>query len=210
MSRYGVDRFGGTKDTRPAPFRRLRLERLKPLTLDYAMLPILEGFNWAECLAKVDEVRLYLVVFRSVRREAADPVRLKAYDDRAYEEARAASGLLYYFRGALTAGRQCLSFCVWESQEQAQAATRLLAHEAAAHITDEMYVSFELERWILIKRSGSTRLELRPVPSDTPRSRSLTSSQAQWKDGAWPGIDMSGAGTTELGFPSTGGADAAG
>jgi hypothetical protein len=210
MTRYGVDRFGGTSGARPDPFRRLRLERLKPLTPDYAMLPILEGFNWAECLAKVDDVRLYLVVFRSVRRESADPIRLKAYDDRAYEEARAASGLLYYFRGALTAGRQCLSFCVWESQEQAQAATRLLAHEAAAHITDEMYVSFELERWILIKRSGSSSLELRPVPSDTPRSRSLTSTPAQWSDGAWPGIDTSGAGTTGLGFPSTGGADSAG
>ena len=82
MSRFGVDEFGGTYKLRPS-----RFQRLKPLTPEYAMLPILEGFNWVECLAGVDAAQLYLVIFRSVRRETADPVRLKEYDDLAYAEA---------------------------------------------------------------------------------------------------------------------------
>jgi hypothetical protein len=147
-------------------------EQLRPITPDYAELPILEGFNWAECFATIDEARLYLVVFRSVRRETADPVRLKMFDDLAYEEARAASGLLYYFRGSLNLRRECLSFCLWDTQDQAEAATRLTSHAAAADLTEEMYESFVLERWILTKRSGSTFIELRPAthPAGLPAS----------------------------------------
>jgi hypothetical protein len=148
-------------------------ERLRPITPDYAELPILEGFNWAECFAHIDEARLYLVVFRSVRRETADPVRLKKFDDLAYEEARAASGLLYYFRGSLNLRRECLSFCLWETQEQAEAATRLASHAAAAELTDEMYELFVLERWILTKRSGSDWLELRPATRPSGAQSSL-------------------------------------
>jgi hypothetical protein len=150
-------------------------ELLRPITPDYAELPILEGFNWAECFSAINEARLYLVVFRSVRRETADPVRLKLFDDLAYEEARAASGLLYYFRGSLNLRRECLSFCLWETQEQAEAATRLSSHAAAAHLTEEMYESFVLERWTLIKRVGSDWLELRPATRWIGAQSSLTS-----------------------------------
>jgi hypothetical protein len=80
-------------------------QRLAPLTPEYARLPILEGFNWVECLTDVDAGRWYLVAFRSVRREAADPLRLKAFDDLAYAEAQQRSGLLLYFRGCLNAQR---------------------------------------------------------------------------------------------------------
>jgi hypothetical protein len=94
-------------------------------------------------------------------------------DDLAYEEARAASGLLYYFRGSLNLRRECLSFCLWETQEQAEAATRLASHAAAADLTDEMYESFVLERWILTKRSGSTWIELRPATRPAGAQSSL-------------------------------------
>jgi hypothetical protein len=167
---------------KPSPFQRLH-----PLTSDYARLPVLEGFNWADCLADIDAGQWYLVVFRSIRRETADPVLLKMLDDRAYEEARAASGLLYYFRGSLNAQRECLSFCVWESQENAEAATRQQAHEAAAVLTNELYVSFELERWILTKNQDSPRLEVHPAPRPTDRiwAARLNAVAPQRLDGDW-------------------------
>jgi hypothetical protein len=165
-----------------SPFRLLR-----PLTSDYAQLPILEGFNWAECLADVDAGQWYLVVFRSIRRESADPLVLKMLDDRAYEEASAATGLFYYFRGDLNLRRECLSFCLWESQARAEAATRQQAHEAAAVRTDELYESFELERWIVNKNPGSSRLEIWPAPSpvDKTWATRLNAVAPQSHEGAW-------------------------
>lgn len=138
-------------------------QRLAPLTPDYATLPVLDGFNWAECLTDVDAGRWYLVVFRSVRRETADPARLKAFDDLAYAEAQQRRGLLVYFRGCLNARHECLSLCLWESREQAEAATRLPLHRAAADLTEEMYDSFELERWVLTKCGESSTIYLEPA-----------------------------------------------
>ena len=50
---------------------------LTPIRSDYATVPIWQGFNWSECVVGLRKVRLYLVVFRSVRRETADAERLK-------------------------------------------------------------------------------------------------------------------------------------
>jgi hypothetical protein len=129
-------------------------------------LPLLQAFNWAECLDGQPARQWYVVAFRSIRSATADPAYLKLLDDLAYEEALREPGLLLYFRGTLTEHRECLSICVWEGQPQAQAATRLAAHQAAADITDDMYDIFELERWLLIKHESTGALELRPVPLD--------------------------------------------
>jgi hypothetical protein len=130
---------------------------------------LLHAFNWSHCLATVSEGVWYVVAFRSIRNERADPARLKLLDDRAYDEAMQSSGLLAYFRGDLTERRECLSVCVWESREAAAEATRLEAHSAAADITDEMYDLFELERWQIIKHAGGGRMELRSVTGESSR-----------------------------------------
>ena len=141
-------------------------ERLNPTGPTYARLPLLQAFNWEECLADSRPREWYVVAFRSIRSVCADPAYLKALDDLAYEEAMREPGLLLYFRGTLTEHRECLSICVWESQRQAQAATRLAAHQTAADMTDEMYEVFELERWILAKTADDEDLQLRAVPFD--------------------------------------------
>jgi hypothetical protein len=149
-------------------------ERLSPTGPTYARLPLLQAFNWADCLAKQPPRQWYVVAFRSIRSATADPAYLKLLDDLAYEEAMREPGLLLYFRGTLTQHRECLSICVWESQELARAATRLKAHQAAADITDDMYDVFEMERWLLIKDERTSRLELRPAPMhavEPPRRR---------------------------------------
>ena len=125
--------------------------QLSPIHPDHANLPIQEGFNWSACLAEVSFSRLYLVVFRSVRRATADLERLKEHDDKAYAEALEAGGLLRYFRGIMNERRECLSFCLWESREQARRASGGDSHRTAVAITADMYESYVLERYDLIK-----------------------------------------------------------
>ena len=123
--------------------------RISPINPDYANLPIRQGFNWFSCLGDARFGRLYLVVFRSVRRVTADPRLLKEHDDRAYAAALEAGGLLRYFKGEMNERRRCLSFCLWESREQAVAASGGASHRTAAQVTAEMYESYTLERYEL-------------------------------------------------------------
>jgi hypothetical protein len=139
-------------------------ELLSPTGPSFARLPLLQAFNWEECLASQAPRQWYVVAFRSIRSATADPEYLKLLDDLAYDAAMREPGLLLYFRGSLTEHRECLSICVWESQAKAQAATRLSAHQAAADITDDMYDVFELERWHLIKHQSNGALELQAAP----------------------------------------------
>src|SRR5919107_4661342 len=115
--------------------------RISPTNPDYANLQIEEGFDWSSRLAGARFDRLYLVVFRSVRRLDADLKLLKEHDDRAYEAALEAGGLLRYFKGEMNERRECLSFCLWESRRQAIAASASASHRTAARGTAEMYES---------------------------------------------------------------------
>ena len=134
--------------------------RLSPIHPDHVTLPIEEAFDWSSCLAGISFDRLYLVVFRSVRRATADLELLKEHDDRAYVEALEAGGLLHYHRGSMNERRECLSFCLWEDREQALRAAGGASHRRAAEITAEMYESYVLERYDLT-REGTGDLAFR-------------------------------------------------
>ena len=125
--------------------------RLSPIHPDHATLPIEEAFNWSSCLTGVPFDRLYLVVFRSVRRATADLDLLREHDDLAYAEALEAGGLLCYFKGEMNERRECLSFCLWESRRQAHRATAGASHTAATRLTARMYESYSLERYEVMK-----------------------------------------------------------
>ena len=114
---------------------------------DYAILPIQQAFNWSSCLTGVPFDRLYLVVFRSVRRAAADLDLLREHDDLAYADALEVGGLLCYFKGEMNWRRECLSFCLWESRQQALRAASCTSHAAAMRITAQFYESYRLERY---------------------------------------------------------------
>jgi len=115
---------------------------------DYATRPIQTAFDWSP-LYGCSFDRLYLVVFRSVRRPDADLVLLREHDDRAYEEALRSGGLLRYFKGNANEGGECLSFCLWETDKQAREAASAASHESAANITARMYLSYVLDRYWL-------------------------------------------------------------
>jgi hypothetical protein len=146
--------------------------RISPINPNYANLPIEEGFDWSSCLDAACFERLYLVVFRSVRRLAADLRLLKEHDDRAYGDAIEAGGLLRYFRGEMNARRECLSFCLWESREQAVTASDGASHRTAAQLTAQMYESYTLERYELAKGEAGDvvfrRLDRVPGRENTP------------------------------------------
>jgi hypothetical protein len=127
---------------------------LRPVRDDYPHLPIEEGFNWEECAAGLSISSLYLVVFRSVRRADADLATLKAYDDRAFEDAQQAPGFLFYFKGQVTPERACLSFCLWGTREQARSASVRADHVAASNLVAQMYETYELERHTLRHQNG--------------------------------------------------------
>ena len=129
--------------------------RISTINPDYANLPVEEGFDWASHLGGASFDRLYLVVFRSVRRTTADLHVLREHDNRAYADALEAGGLLRYFKGEMNERRECLSFCLWESREQARRASGGASHRAATGITAEMYDSYTLERYDLIKIEGA-------------------------------------------------------
>jgi hypothetical protein len=132
--------------------------RISPKHPDYATRPIQTGFDWS-ALNGCSFGRLYLVVFRSVRRPDADLVLLREHDDRAYEEALRSGGLLRYFKGNANEQGECLSFCLWETSGQAREAASATSHKSAANITPRMYLSYVLDRYWLKQAGGELIFE---------------------------------------------------
>src|ERR671913_671648 len=126
-------------------------QQISPIYPDYATRPVQDGFSWSSSLAGCAFERLYLVVFRSIRRPSVDLELLREHDDRAYEEALESGGLLRYFKGEANERGECLSFCLWETREQAVAAAGAASHRSAATISVRMYESYALERYWLKK-----------------------------------------------------------
>jgi hypothetical protein len=94
-----------------------------------------------------------------VRQPDADLALLREHDDRAYEEALRSGGLLRYFKGHANDQGECLSFCLWETRDQAVRAAGAASHESAADITARMYLSYVLDRYWLKKEGGKLVFE---------------------------------------------------
>jgi hypothetical protein len=130
-------------------------QQLFPIHPDHATLPIQEGFNWSSSLGEAHFERMYLVVFRSMLRATADIELLYEHDELAHREAIEAGGLLFYFRGEINERGESLSFCLWEDGEQARRASGSPSHREAMGIVTEMYESYSLERYDLLKVGGA-------------------------------------------------------
>jgi hypothetical protein len=140
-------------------------QQICPIYPDYATRPVQDGFSWSSSLASCAFERLYLVVFRSVRRPSADLDLLREHDDRAYEKALESGGLLRYFKGEANEERECLSFCLWETRRQAIEAAGASSHRSAAEISVRMYESYVLDRYWLKKvlTAWEERLIFEPI-----------------------------------------------
>ncbi|GAA5994861.1 hypothetical protein JCM5350_001728 [Sporobolomyces pararoseus] len=165
------------------------LHSFRPITPLYATSPYSESFNWSELELEglsVEEVEKerewYIVAFRSKRRKGfteEERELLYGADREAHEEAIQAGGLLCYWFGSPLAsassfdsttspastdldlvGRN-LATCIWESRASALLAMRGEKHKIAAQLASRSYESYTLERYLLRKESGSTRVEVR-------------------------------------------------
>ena len=144
---------------------RRACQQICPIYPDYATRPIQDGFSWSSSLVGCAFERLYLVVFRSVRRPSADLDLLREHDDRAYEKALESGGLLRYFKGEANELGECLSFCLWETRRQAIEAAGAASHQSAADISVRMYESYVLDRYWLRKvlTAREERLIFEPI-----------------------------------------------
>src|ERR687891_1511582 len=115
-------------------------QQISPIDPHYATRPVQDGFSWSSSLLGCAFERLYLVVFRSIRRPSVDLELLREHDDRAYEKALESGGLLRYFKGEANERGECLSFCLWERREQAIEAAGVAAHRSAAALSEQMYI----------------------------------------------------------------------
>ena len=129
-------------------------QQISPRHPGYATLSIEDGFDWSSLSCCLFE-RLYLVAFRSLRRPDVDLDLLSEHDDRAYEEALESGGLLRYFKGHANEWGECLSFCLWETREQARQAADGASHRSAAGVSAQMYLSYSLKRY-WIRKVGET------------------------------------------------------
>ncbi|MDQ5874832.1 MAG: hypothetical protein M3526_05560, partial [Actinomycetota bacterium] len=97
-----------------------------------------------------------------VLQETADVARLWAQDERAFEEAAALPGFVHYFRGLPNELGECLSFCLWESWDQARASAGGPAHVSAMELIDDTFESFQLE-FLTVTKSSTGGFEFSPL-----------------------------------------------
>ncbi|TIA84979.1 hypothetical protein E3P99_04102 [Wallemia hederae] len=142
------------------------LLNFKHITDNYARQPYEEAFNWDDIELSEDiEKEFYCVAFRSRRKPDVD-MDLYTADRLAHEEAVEASQgnlLMYWFGSATDDTRECLATCIWSSQSWAQRTAKLPKHVQAAKLSREVYESFQLERYRLIKTLGTRKLRLERI-----------------------------------------------
>lgn len=138
-----------------------RFDELVPVSSGFASKPVGEAFNWSDCGDEVGE--WCLIAFRSVLHETADEARLWELDERAFEEAAALPGFVHYFRGLPNERGECLSFCLWESWDQARAAAGGPAHVSAMQLVRDTFKSYQLEFLTVRKSSPSGSFEFTPA-----------------------------------------------
>src|SRR5262245_22111413 len=100
------------------------LPGLVPVSEAYATLPVADAFNWADAANELADGEWYLVAFRSIRAAGADEAKLDEYDERAHQEAAASPGFIHYLKGPRAADGTCMSFCLWQTREDARHAAR--------------------------------------------------------------------------------------
>jgi heme-degrading monooxygenase HmoA len=121
-------------------------------------MPIDEACNWADFAAQCDLDQWYLVVFRSTRKPSADDARLEELGEKARQEASEQPGYLFYFKGDVKSGTdrlRNLSFCMWRSRAEAEAAARRPSHKTAIEVGLGMYKEYKVERYdAKVRREG--------------------------------------------------------
>ncbi|KAJ7725832.1 hypothetical protein DFH07DRAFT_758523 [Mycena maculata] len=140
------------------------LHHFRPYTESYAETPYGEAFNWDQLvLPEYEERDWYCVVFRSKRKAGSDGDSLYEADKKAHEEAVHNGGLLLYWYGIPNQETGMnLATCIWQSRQHAIAANSCPNHIQAMRLAAQSYEVYDLERHVLRKVAGSTRVSIEP------------------------------------------------
>ena len=130
---------------------------VQPTGVDFATRHITEALTWRDFAYDAKDFSAgYLVAFRSILKEGLDDnamQKIQTYDSAAEYEAMKQPGFIGYFKGPLNVEtRENLSLCIWRSREDARNASNQPAHRKATAIVNDMYESWDLERWELKKQ----------------------------------------------------------
>ncbi|KAJ9120377.1 hypothetical protein QFC24_005334 [Naganishia onofrii] len=86
--------------------------------------------------------------------------RLYAADREAHEEAVQSGGLLMYWYGEPDVQGNNVATCIWTGRDAATRASRLQRHRLAAGLAGQVYESYELVRYCVVKAAGETGLRI--------------------------------------------------
>ncbi|KAI8332888.1 hypothetical protein BC941DRAFT_402080 [Chlamydoabsidia padenii] len=146
------------------------LPSLHVITDDYIHESVDKAFNWDQVASQLKdwEGDWFIVAFRSVRKATANNTLLFEADARAQEEAIHSGGLLKYWFGDLNQHRECLAMCIWINRDYALKATHKPLHLEAAKLAGQMYDTYTLERYKLVKKAGESTFQITALPFSTP------------------------------------------
>jgi len=125
---------------------------IPPLREDYANVPLEDAydlkvlFDYLHQTQGVQYGEKTGAAFRSEKRKDADDEQIGGTDTPAHQEARLAPGYIYYVKGPIIVADRCMSFCFWETPEDAQRASLAPAHRQAVNMAPIFYKSAVLER----------------------------------------------------------------
>lgn len=109
-------------------------EKIQPSGEDFRTLPLPKAFkDWEHAVKQTPKKGLYFVSFFSVG--SLDELLLKL-DEQAAAEASKMPGFHYYYPDTRCNGK-ALSFCIWESAEDARQATIQPSHRAAVEYIEK-------------------------------------------------------------------------
>lgn len=134
----------------------------EPIRPDYADfdVDVRDSFPWNEifdCLNIPPKQQVVLFAFRSKKLPGADIHKLAMLDEKALLAAEGSPGFIHY------KPLDGLSYCLWESQEAAEAATSVEAHRDAAKYAVHAYERWSLNCWAVGKSSITGQVEFAQI-----------------------------------------------
>ena len=118
-----------------------KYEKIVPVDDGFRDLPPEQAFTWNKGILETGSKGLYVVTFYSIRNPEAGQEkidRLMQADHEAFEEAKKMPGFYHYFADIVSQEGKSLSFCVWDSVEDAKKGAGVPKHaEALRYVKEE-------------------------------------------------------------------------
>jgi hypothetical protein len=137
--------------------------KIAPARDDYrnVSVPTKDAFNWEVAITQTGPNGLYGVEFTSaqnmiVAKDEPDKIKhLHQLDDAARVDAESQPGFNFYFADIVSEDGDARSFCLWDTREDAVAASKREKHQAAVRYTfgegKDVYAFYGIKKFLLVK-----------------------------------------------------------